>query len=122
MTIRNKDTYMRCLWDWGFLDRCFGETRIRVTDIDGLIERRGHFLLMEAKSPRVTIPKGQAILFDALTRDPKWHVLVIWGETNMPEEAMFWGNKKFEADTVKIQEVVRRWFSMANGAKDVQLG
>ena len=114
MTIRNKDNYMACLWDWGFLDACFGGTRIRITDVDGLVERRGHFLLIEAKSSGAPIPKGQAILFDALVKNTKWHVLVVWGATNKPEEAQFWGSKKFKANEAKVQEVVRRWYSMAN--------
>jgi len=114
MTIRNKDNYMACLWDWGFLDDCFGGTRIRVTDVDGLVERRGHFLLIEAKSSGAPIPKGQAILFDALVKNPKWHVLVVWGATNKPDAAQFWGRKKFDADEEKMKEVVRRWYNMAN--------
>ena len=107
---------MARLWDWGFLDECFGGTRIKVTDVDGLVERRGHFLLIEAKSIGAPIPKGQAIMFDALVEDPNWHVLIIWGDTNAPVEAMVWGNKQFEADEAKIQDVVRRWYSMANGS------
>ena len=106
---------MACLWDWGFLDSCFDGTRIRITDVDGLVERREHFLLIEAKSSGAPIPQGQAILFNALIKNPNWHVLIIWGATNKPEDAQFWGRKKFKADETKIQELVHRWYSMANG-------
>ena len=66
MTIKNLEAFVENLWDWGFLDECFPGTRIRVTDIDGLVERNGHFLLIEAKSPGKDIPTGQRILFDRL--------------------------------------------------------
>jgi len=114
VTIRNKDHYMACLWDWGFLDICFGGTKIRVTDVDGLVERKGHFLLIEAKSSGAPVPKGQSIMFDALVKNPKWSVLVVWGNTNKPEEALMWGNKLFKADEAKIQEIVHRWYNDAN--------
>ena len=120
MTIRNKDNYMACLWDWGFLDDCFGGTRIKITDVDGLVERRGNFLMIEAKSPGAPIPKGQAIMFDKLVKDPKWNVLVVWGKPNEPEEAVVWGNKKFNADAEKIKDVVRRWYEMANAPRECE--
>ncbi len=39
MTIRSKEVFLQGLWDWAVLDGCFGNTRIRPTDVDGLIER-----------------------------------------------------------------------------------
>lgn len=106
MTIRNKDVYMGNLWDWGFLDDCFGGTRIRVTDLDGVVERKGHFLYLEAKSPGKDVPKGQQIMFNHLIAEKNKAVLVIWGKPNVPEMAQFWGCKPFVADSAKIQEVV----------------
>jgi hypothetical protein len=41
MTINKLDAYVAGLWDWVCLDGCFGDTKIRPTDIDGLVERRG---------------------------------------------------------------------------------
>jgi len=118
MTIRNKEVFIDNLWDWGFLDDCFGNTRIRVTDVDGLVERKGHFLLMETKSPGKDIPRGQAILFDALASQPNWHVLVIWGEPNAPVSAQVWGCRPMMADMAKIREIVRRWYQYADGQSD----
>jgi hypothetical protein len=114
MPIRNKDVYMNNLWDWGFLSDCFGGTRISPTDLDGVVERKGHFLYLEAKSPGKDVPKGQQIMFNRLIADKRATVLVIWGEPNAPEKAQFWGCKPFVANTAKIQEVVAKWYEHAD--------
>ena len=49
------------------------------TDIDYAIERRGRFLFIENKRPGQEIPRGQAILFDALQRLPGAAVLIVEG-------------------------------------------
>ena len=119
MNIRNLDTYVANLWDWGFLNDCFGGTRIRVTDLDGLVERNGHFLFIEAKSNGKDIPLGQKLLFKALIASPQNRVLIIWGEPNKPQMAQFWGHEPFTADEEKIRDVVKRWFAYANNKRPV---
>jgi hypothetical protein len=116
VTIRNLDNYVNSLWDWGFLDECFGGTRIKVTDMDGLVERNHHYLMIEAKGPGVEIPKGQRILFDNLHADfgDRFHILVVWGEPNKPEAYQIWGHSRHQADIATIQMIVRRWFAFAN--------
>ncbi len=120
VNLRSVDTYLETLWDWSFLNDCFGHTRIRVTDIDGVVERNGHFLYIETKSPGASIPQGQALMFEALTRQPNSHVLIIWGEPNMPEKAQFWGKAAFSADAAVIRSLVKRWFAYANEQKGNQ--
>ena len=115
MTINNLDKYIKSLWDWGFLDRCF-KRGIKVTDIDGLVEAgRGHFLLIEAKSPGVAIRRGQADAFTALVRTGFFTVLILWGERNKPEEYCFWNSGPIRApikkcDEAEIQFLVSEWF------------
>jgi len=115
MTIKNLKTYVENLWDWEFLDECFGGTRIRVTDLDGLVERKGRFLYIEAKSPGKEVPVGQKILFDHLIANPQNTVLVIWGAPSEPEQAQFWGRKAFPADKEKVKALVSRWYQYAEG-------
>jgi hypothetical protein len=105
---------MENLWDWGFLSDCFGGSRISPTDLDGVVERKGHFLYLEAKSPGKDVPKGQQIMFDHLIADKRSTVLVIWGKPNLPERAQLWGQEPFKADTAKIQQVVAGWYAKAN--------
>lgn len=116
MTIHNMEAYTKNLWDWGFLDECFGATRIRLTDIDGIVERNGHFLIIEAKSLGKEIPTGQKIMFDHLTKNPNWTVLIIWGDApDEPTTCMVWGKpKQYIATREVIKTIVSQWFKDSN--------
>ncbi len=116
MTIRNKQLYMESLWDWGFLDDCFGGSHIRVSDVDGLVEHNGYFLLIEAKAAGKDVPRGQAILFDNLITNDRWAILVIWGNPGNPESYRFWGYPVYPASTEKIQARVAQWYKHARDA------
>jgi hypothetical protein len=119
VTIRNLPAYISALWDWGFLDDCFGSTRIRVSDIDGIVERNGCFLLIEAKPPYKDMSRGQQRLHAALAAKG-FAVLVIWGKANNPEQTQIWYPYRPKAEPVQlatlesIQDIVSRWFRWAN--------
>ena len=117
MTIHEPVLFLDGIWDWSIFDGCFGQTRIAVTDIDGLVERRGKFLVIEAKSPRTHIPTGQKIMFDALVATGFFSVLVIWGDTNKPVRAMLMNQKGVfdysPADVKKCRAIVSAWFQYA---------
>lgn len=114
--IRNEKYYHDSWWDWTPYNQCFDGTKIRITDVDGLVERKGHFLLIETKRPGVDIPSGQRILFDRLKEQPRWNILVIWGETNCPQTYQLWGYSTiYRGNQSDIIQVLRRWFRHANG-------
>ena len=117
MTIRNKEQFMASLWDWGILKGCFGDTNISPTDVDGLVERNGQFLLLEAKSPGTEIPKGQDILFKRLVEVDRWTVLVIWGKPGKPEKIRVithYGDSIMpEANLFLLRAMVSDWFREA---------
>ena len=73
--------YRDFLPDWTPLNDCFPRAGIRVGDIDGMVEVGGHFLFMEWKPPRVTIPEGQMKALTRLSRLPRVTVLILWGQT-----------------------------------------
>lgn len=113
MTIQNPEKFVAGLWDWGMLDPCF-PGKIKVTDIDGLVERKGHFLVLETKSPGVTIPLGQEIMFKRLQQSRMFTVVVVWGKTNQPQEMqIFYPNgltsEKKPADMEMFKKVVSWW-------------
>jgi len=118
MTIRNMEKFASSIWDWGILDGCFGDTRIKPTDIDGCIERNGHSLFIETKGPGVPVPDGQVIMFRNWVKTGVISVLVIWGETNKPQEMMmytFWGEKsKRPIDLDGLKKAVSSWYEWAN--------
>lgn len=116
MTIRNKDAFDAQQWDWGFLDGCFGNTNIRVTDVDGLVERNGQFLMIESKGAGVPIPLGQKIMHDQWVRRGN-SLLVVWGEPNIPLRIEFRSNigglrtREVESASIpQFQELVGQWF------------
>jgi hypothetical protein len=116
--IRSAESYQQSWWDWIPYNECFAPTRIRITDVDGLVERNGHFLLVETKGNGVPIPTGQQILFNHLIEDKRWHVLIVWGETDSPTQFQLWGKPAiYAADVAILKNVFRRWFAYANALK-----
>lgn len=118
MTIRNLEKYVDSLWDWGFLDRCF-KRNIKVTDVDGLVENGGQFLLIEAKSRGVLIKRGQKLAFMALVETGFFEVLIIWGEKNKPEKYLLLKKpsdifiEPKNCDEAEIRFIVNTWFERA---------
>lgn len=110
------------LWDWCFLNDCFGSEKQRVGDVDGIFERNGHILVIEGK-PLWFVPHdkhGQVILWRALARRGIW-VLVLWGEAEnearpnhkTPTRAMLWrpGDQRMPRLRPTSVAVLRRWVS-----------
>lgn len=119
MTIRDLEKYVARLWDWGFLDDCWGRTKIRVSDLDGIVERRDHFLVLEAKGIGVNLTTGQRLMFEAMVRTGHFVVLVMWGAVNKPLQAKVFapeGIKMYDnANRELIRNIAKCWFSWANG-------
>jgi hypothetical protein len=120
MTIRDIDNYISSLWDFGSFNGCFGDTRITLSDLDGITERRGKFLVFEGKSKNVPIPKGQEILFRSMVDTGKFTVVIAWGEPNNPTKLQVMTHKGViiiePADMDKLRNVVSRWFIWANNS------
>lgn len=122
MTIRNDQSYMEGIWDWGILRGCFGTTNIEPTDIDGLVERNGHFLVIETKRPGVMVPLGQDIMFRSFVKACGAVVIVVWGERNSPAALRVYstqhpdGRNEDNAGIERLRLLVTRWFEKANAA------
>lgn len=117
MTIQDDNAYLRGVWDWAMFRGCFGDTRIEPTDIDGFVERRGKFLVLEAKSPGVPVKDGQMITFRKLAKTGLFSVLVMWGEKDNPQKALLITRRgEFPYDTAdkeKCRRIVAAWFDFA---------
>lgn len=72
-------------WDWDWLDGAFGQTLISPMDIDTVVERRGHFLIIETKYPEETLDKGPRITLEQLSRQANFTVLLVRGKNSTPE-------------------------------------
>ncbi len=119
MTINSPQAFVASLWDWACLDGCFGSTNIKPTDCDGLVERNGWFLLLEAKLPGVEIPCGQERMFEALVATQHFTVLIIWGHPGTPVAMRLLtrhGAREYEGASIEtLRNVVSQWFNWANG-------
>jgi len=118
MAIDRPDLYLESAWNWDILKGCFGEGKIEPTDLDGFVEKNGHFLVLEAKKSGVPIKRGQLIAFERLQRTGLFTIIVMWGEQNQPEEMLVFypiqGLKGQTSITLEnIRGEVRKWYQEA---------
>ena len=52
------------------------------SNVDGICERKGKFLVMEWKRENENISKGQQYLLKAFAKQPNFIVLIIYGDTD----------------------------------------
>ncbi len=118
MTINNPALFEKGFWDWSILDGCFGNTRIRPSDVDGMVERNGEFLAIETKGPGAPLPTGQFWMYCALAERPGMTVLILWGHPGRPEEMMVMDSystpKRIPCTLEDVREFVRNWFYIAD--------
>jgi hypothetical protein len=114
--LRSRQAFADRAWDWEFLNDCFAPSRIRISDLDGIVERHGEFLIIEAKPAGQQIPKGQEILLDKLVARG-FTVLVLYGEVNEPTAMQHWPAAPKPTTESAIQQFVREWWQWADGQK-----
>lgn len=108
--IDDRQRFAEHLWDWEFLNSAL-PGKIRPMDIDGIIERNGHFLVLEGKALGKEISTGQRITLENLSEKPNISVLVLYGEPGKPEKMEMLGSNSsmISADESKVRSVVRNW-------------
>ena len=94
------------------------------SNVDGIAERNGHFLIMEWKRPGEKVSEGQKRLLQALAATPKFMVVVIIGDTdNGTNIQEFWqyttDGKPFKCGIGfgSFKEWYKLWYELANGYK-----
>jgi hypothetical protein len=92
------------------------------SNVDGIAERNGHFLILEWKRPGEKMSEGQKRLLQALAANSKFMVVVIIGDTdNGTNIQEYWqytqDGKPFKcgAGFESFKEWYRLWYSYANG-------
>ena len=108
-------------------DGCFGG-RIEMSDIDGVIERRGNVMFMEWKTSRGAVSEGQDRLFRALTNN-HWNqtVMVVWGPPHPAPDTtvttvMYRRGQRGPQVTrtlAQLQALLQRWYAHADAAAPV---
>ena len=92
------------------------------TDIDGMVEKNGHFLFLEGKSWRASLTGGQEIALRALSRQPKTTVIVFYGEAltknfrriTRADNGVFEPVEEPSVET--LQRLVSEWYAEALSA------
>lgn len=85
MNIKNIRHYKDSFWDWTPFNTAFGDSNIRISDMDGHVEHNGYHLFIETKSPGAKMPRGQEIANCSLSDDYGHTLVCVWGENNQTE-------------------------------------
>ncbi len=125
MTIDDANAFVNSLWDWGFLNECFGNSGIRVGDMDGIVERNDWHLAFETKGAGVPVKNGQQRNFASLVRKG-FTVLILWGKPNQTEQMQIWYPHRNAPEAIQrasnedVIDIVRRWYNWADANGDVE--
>lgn len=119
--IRSQSAYKNSFWDWTRYNSCFAPTKIRISDLEGIVERHGLFLMIETKQPGIDPDEGQRILLERLAALPDFTVIIVWGVLNQPEKMLRIGRGKRIADGPRVPcnvdilwKFIRSWFLYAD--------
>ena len=94
------------------------------SNVDGILERNGQFLILEWKRPGEKVSEGQRIMLQALAAKPSFMVVIIYGNTDnetvidsywllTPEGKPYKRGIGFES----FKTFYREWYLWANDEK-----
>ena len=94
------------------------------SNVDGIAERNGKFLVMEWKRPNEKISKGQEFLLKALAKTPNFVVIIIIGDTDngMNIERFYYlqpigKNVLIGTSMQEFKDYYTFWYEWANNGK-----
>jgi len=92
------------------------------SNVDGICERKGKFLIMEWKRPNEKVSMGQQILLKALAAKDDFMVVIIYGNTdNSMVIDKYWllqkdGTPMHHGTGVEMfKQFYRQWYELADG-------
>ena len=120
-----KNCYIEQVPNWAVFNDCFPGTNIKVSDMDGVVEHRGHILFFEVKQNTKKIQYGQQLLFKKLTENSnRITVILLYAQNvskymDIQEYAIFSEGKMTEdwteTTTEEIKQRVKDWFLRVRG-------
>lgn len=126
--LRSRTVVAERLWDWEFLNGCFRPTKIRISDVDGEVERNGFFLRLEGKPLGFNLSTAQRIWFEKLLllRRPigdgdsirAFTILVLYGEPGEPEQMQAWPDAIKPCTKEDVFAFVHMWFEYASALSE----
>ena len=94
------------------------------SNVDGIAERNGHFLIMEWKRDAEKVSEGQKRLLQALAFNPRFMVVIIYGNTDDGTVIDSYWLLTPEGKPVKVgigfesfKEFYKNWYILADGYK-----
>lgn len=107
------------VFDWRWTRGCFGDTKITPMDFDAVVERRGHYLVMETKNPGVPIPSGQEITLQNLPVAKSFTVMKIVGKEEPQSIEIIHpnGTKETVIGIEAAKKAVRDWYQRADAGE-----
>ena len=94
------------------------------SNVDGIAERNGYFLVMEWKRPGEKVSEGQKRLLQALANNPKFMVVIIYGNTDNGTVIDSYWVLTTDGKPVKtginfesFKQWYRQWYELADGYK-----
>lgn len=91
--------------------------KISFSDLDGITEVAGNFLVLEWKSHAGELPVGQKLMFERMTRSNAFSVICAAGEKNSPVQAGLYHDGRWsgwrETDAGELFECVGLWSKWA---------
>lgn len=130
MSINNMQKFMEGVWNWDFISDVL-PSKVKISDIDGVLERNGWLLALETKGADVEkIPLGQYILYENMVKGGTTTVFFLFGEKDTPEyfqimHPTIWGKPspyiqitdKVSCNQEMVKQWVKRWYDKANERK-----
>ena len=94
------------------------------SNVDGILERNGQFLILEWKRPGEKVSEGQRIMLQALASKPSFMVVIIYGNTDNETVIDSYWLLTPEGKPVKtgigfesFKQFYRDWYILADGYK-----
>jgi hypothetical protein len=94
------------------------------SNVDGILERNGQFLILEWKRPGEKVSNGQRIMLQALASKPSFMVVIIYGNTDTQTVIDSFWLLTPDGTPVKtgigfdsFKQFYRDWYTLADGHK-----
>jgi hypothetical protein len=94
------------------------------SNVDGILERNGQFLILEWKRPGEKVSTGQKIMLQALASKPDFMVVIIYGNTDNETVIDSYWLLTPDGKPVKsgvgfqsFKQFYKDWYALANGHK-----
>jgi hypothetical protein len=97
---------------------------IALGDMDGIVEINHCFLILEFKGIGTALPTGQRILFERLSKDKGFYILLIHGDAatmGVVSLSEFWDGKQTTWKVATLDDVkarIRAWVAFAQGGNE----